>query len=170
VTGRTSDEESSKPGRPEPTTAEPIPCSGGALHRNGPWSDSRSATPDPATWQGLIFRIVDDPTRTLCALALTCPPLTTAALLVNSTVGLTVWTSVGGGTILLLARIIVVCSRRATAAQAGGIPGASQARSPGIQSTSPSTRSAGSQHPKVLSRTIVRTPSPTLGTGDTNLR
>jgi hypothetical protein len=129
VTGRTSDKESSKPGRSEPTTAEPIHCSGGAPHGDGPWSDSRSATPDPVTWQGLIFRIVDDPTRTLCVLGLTCPPLTTAALLVNSTVGLTVWTSVGGGTILLLARIIVICSRRAAAAQTGGIPSASQARS-----------------------------------------
>jgi hypothetical protein len=129
VTGRTKDNESNKPGRPEPTTAEPLRCSGDTLPKDGPWSDSRRATPDPVTWQGLIFRIVDDPTRTLCVLALTCPPLTTAALLVNSTLGLTIWTGVGGGTILLLARIKVVCSRRAAAAQAGEIPGARQARS-----------------------------------------
>lgn len=129
MTGRTSDNESSKPGRSKPTTAEPIRCSGTALHKEGPWGDSRSATADPVTWQGLIFRIVDDPTRTLCVLALTCPPLTTAALLVNSTVRLTVWTGVGGGIILLLAQLIVVCSRRAAAAQAGGMPRRSQARS-----------------------------------------
>jgi hypothetical protein len=124
VAGRTSDKEASKPERSEPTTTERLPCSGGALHKDGPWNNSRRATPDPVTWQGLIFRIVDDPIRTSCVLALTCPPLTTAALLVNSTVGLTVWAGVGGATILLLARIIVVCRRRAAAAQAGGMPGA----------------------------------------------
>ncbi len=159
MAGRANDKESSNQGRSEPTTAEPLRCSGGALHKDGPWSDSRRATPDPVTWQGLIFRIVDDPTRTLCVLALTCPPLTTAALLVNSTAGLTVWTGVGGGTIMLLARIRVVCSRRAAAAQAGGIPGASQARSTRHPVDLPEHPVGSAQHPKVLPRTIVRTPN-----------
>jgi hypothetical protein len=73
-------------------TTEALIITPGSPHRK---TDRR----DPVTWPALIFRIVDDPSRTRCALALICLPLLAATLLLTDAGSPTLWV-VGSGGIL----------------------------------------------------------------------
>lgn len=60
---------------------------------------------DPVTWPALIFRIVDDPSRTGCALVLICP-LLAAALLRTDAGSPTLWVGVVSAGILIIRKVI----------------------------------------------------------------
>ncbi|MDT5281550.1 MAG: hypothetical protein QOJ20_2745 [Mycobacterium sp.] len=77
-----------------------------------------TVTPDPINWPGLVFRIVDDPARAFCALAVSYPVLMATTLLVSPAAGPAVWANAGGGVVLLLLVRFVLRRQQAARARA----------------------------------------------------